>query len=299
MRTEFLLLDEAYGWCSRISFGANLDYTIRHDTPELETPRAGILSTADLETVELFDSAVNQARNSIEESIIKSEKLEKDVRPSLTVDLNRRNLEVLPGEIVQILKRNVERYVVYWVIRFIELCCWFISTRIVLSHNQIGQLPLRFGELTNITYLNLRANRFKEFPRAVSQNTKDIAIGQTDMKKVIKLQKLQVLDLSRNRLMALPEEIDNMKTMRFLSVMHNNLERLPLSLGYLESLRVLKMAGNPMNDTLKQIIDGGDSADSPANTILDSNEKELSATIKIKQYLKSEAAALESEGEYR
>ena len=97
----------------------------------------------------------------------------------------------------------------------------------------------------------------------------------------------------------LPEEIHNMKSMRFLSVMHNNIEDLPLSLGFLESLRLLKLTGNPLKESLKQIADGNDSAPSPLVTSIGENERDTVCTIRIKQYLKAEVAALESSGESR
>ena len=97
----------------------------------------------------------------------------------------------------------------------------------------------------------------------------------------------------------LPEEIQNMKSLRFLSVMNNNIENLPLSLGFLESLRLLKLTGNPLKDSLRHIADGSESAPSPLVTSIGENERDTVYTIRIKQYLKAEAAALESSGESR
>ena len=82
--------------------------------------------------------------------------------------------------------------------------------------------------------------------------------------------------------------------------MNNKLERVPLSLGSLESLRILKLAGNPLGQGLKSIIDGNDGSPSPLVAPLVENEKDaIVLTIKIKQYLKAEAVALESGGESR
>ena len=89
-----------------------------------------------------------------------------------------------------------------------------------------------------------------------------------------------------------------MRSLRVLSVMHNNLDELPLTLGPLESLRILKMAGNPWNEALRAIIAGSDSTPSPLVTPIGENEKDALLTIKIKQYLKAEADAHHSGGEY-
>ena len=91
----------------------------------------------------------------------------------------------------------------------------------------------------------------------------------------------------------------NLKALRVLSVGNNKLESIPFSLGYLESLRVLRLAGNPLGEDLKGIVDGNDGSPSPLLVPLAESEKEARLTIKIKQYLKHEAAALESGGESR
>ena len=62
------------------------------------------------DTVELFRTAVDKARHSMQESLTGEEKISNTVQLSLTVDLNRRGLESLPEEIVQILRQDVERY---------------------------------------------------------------------------------------------------------------------------------------------------------------------------------------------
>jgi len=90
-----------------------------------------------------------------------------------------------------------------------------------------------------------------------------------------------------------------MKALRVLSVMHNRLPDLPHCLGGLESLRILKMLGNPLNEQLKSIVDGSDSAASPLTVPIAENEKDALLTIKIKQYLRNEINAFESGGESR
>ena len=53
---------------------------------------------------------MDKARLSMQESLAGEEKISSNTVPlSLTVDLNRRGLESLPEEIVQILKQDVER----------------------------------------------------------------------------------------------------------------------------------------------------------------------------------------------
>jgi Leucine-rich repeat (LRR) protein len=40
--------------------------------------------------------------------------------------------------------------------------------RLALSHNYLQTFPARFSECTSLRYLNVRQNRIKEFPLAVS-----------------------------------------------------------------------------------------------------------------------------------
>jgi len=42
--------------------------------------------------------------------------------------------------------------------------------RLALSHNYIQTFPTRFSECTSLRYLNVRQNRIKEFPLAVSHS---------------------------------------------------------------------------------------------------------------------------------
>jgi Leucine-rich repeat (LRR) protein len=113
------------------------------------------------------------------------------------------------------------------------------------------------------------------------------------------MDKLQILDLSRNNLERLPDELKAMKSLRVLSVMHNQLRDLPFSIGGLDSLRILKMTGNPLNEQLKTIVDNNGSALSPQTTPIAENEKDALLTLKIKQFLRSEQNAFESGGESR
>jgi hypothetical protein len=40
--------------------------------------------------------------------------------------------------------------------------------RLALSHNYLQTFPARFSECTSLRYLNVRQNRIREFPLAVS-----------------------------------------------------------------------------------------------------------------------------------
>jgi Leucine-rich repeat (LRR) protein len=63
---------------------------------------------------------------------------------------------------------------------------------------------------------------------------------------VLQLSSLEILDLSRNKLRNVPEEIRNISSLKVLSLEKNRIERLPVCLGDMSSLRVLKVEDNPL-----------------------------------------------------
>lgn len=111
--------------------------------------------------------------------------------------------------------------------------------------------------------------------------------------QICRLPQLEILDLSRNKLIRVPDEIKEMKTLRVLSLLKNNIGEIPSCVGSLDTLRILKLAGNPLRGNLKNIVDGNDNASSPPPTALADNEKEAILTRKIKKFLKSEAVVNE------
>ena len=111
--------------------------------------------------------------------------------------------------------------------------------------------------------------------------------------QICRLPQLEILDLSRNKLTRVPDEIKEMKSLRVLSLLNNNIGEIPSCVGFLDTLRIVKLAGNPLRGNLKNIVDGNDVASSPPVTALADNEKEAIVTRKIKDFLKSEAAVNE------
>ena len=101
------------------------------------------------ETIELFCRKVTDAQQDTQNALAGNEDVNEAVRPKLTLDLGHSNIARLPEPVVDLIKVEVER--------------------LSLSHNQIWHIPLRFAECSQLRYLNIRTNVFREIPRGVSR----------------------------------------------------------------------------------------------------------------------------------
>lgn len=128
---------------------------IRSDISGTETPnpedavtpvRADLLTLE--ETIDLFRRKVTDAQQDTQNAMAGGEDVSEAVRPKLTLDLGHSKIARLPETVVDLIKIEVER--------------------LSLSHNQIWHIPLRFAECSQLRYLNIRTNVFREIPRGVS-----------------------------------------------------------------------------------------------------------------------------------
>jgi hypothetical protein len=102
---------------------------------------------------------------------------------------------------------------------------------------------------------------------------------------VIKLPLLEILDLSRNKISQLPEEIKKLTSLRVLSVMQNRLDDLPLGVSDMNKLQILKVAGNPLRYPLRKLLETSETE--IASSAMTDNEKEVAVTAELKRFLKT------------
>ena len=62
------------------------------------------------DTTNLFRDAVESARLGIQQSLAGSERVGEAVKPKLTIVLSHKSIEAIRDEVVDIVKRDVERY---------------------------------------------------------------------------------------------------------------------------------------------------------------------------------------------
>ncbi|KAB5582481.1 RAM signaling pathway protein [Coniochaeta sp. 2T2.1] len=177
-----------------------------------------------------------------------------ELRPGLTIDLSRKNIQKLPDEVVDIIKNELER--------------------LALSHNNLQSFPTRFSECTSLRYLNVRNNKIKEFPLALCD-----------------LKSLEILDLGRNKLRVLPPDIVKLSSLKVFSVQKNQISELPLCLADMVSLQVVKLDGNPLIFPPPEVLQV--QAPSPPNEgfLKESEVTEVTVTAHIKKYLKQRQQA--------
>ncbi|KAI1163143.1 RAM signaling pathway protein [Nemania serpens] len=177
------------------------------------------------------------------------------LKPGVTIDLSRRNIQYLPDEVVDIIKNELER--------------------LALSHNKLTSFPARFSECTSLRYLNVRNNRIEKFPLALCD-----------------LKSLEILDLDRNRIRILPKEIAKLTSLKKLAVQSNLIEELPLCLAEMGSLQALKLDGNNITFPPKEILHMTTNAPPNEGFVKERDVDEVVVTAHIKRFLKQHAQML-------
>ncbi|XP_055852002.1 leucine-rich repeat and calponin homology domain-containing protein [Episyrphus balteatus] len=101
----------------------------------------------------------------------------------------------------------------------------FLET-LLLYHNTIRHIPESVKHLTLLTYLDLRSNQLSTLPKELC------------------FMPLQVLLVSNNRLVSLPDELGRMDKLLDLDVSYNQLTALPARVGELRSLKSFSLRNN-------------------------------------------------------
>lgn len=100
-----------------------------------------------------------------------------------------------------------------------------------------------------------------------------------------KLPLLEILDLSRNKISHIPEEIKRLSSLRVLSIMQNRLDDLPIGISEMNKLQILKVAGNPLRYPLRRVLETSETEIAPS--AMTDNEKEVAVTAELKRFLKA------------
>ncbi|KAI0013236.1 putative cell morphogenesis protein Sog2 [Xylariaceae sp. FL0662B] len=207
------------------------------------------------QVIALARQAMNSALQENETKAAEASGVSNELKPGVTIDLSRRNIQTLPDEVVDIIKNELER--------------------LALSHNRLSSIPSRFSECTSLRYLNVRNNYIREFPLSLCH-----------------LKSLEILDIGRNKIRVLPPEIAKLASLKVLALQKNRIEELPLCLADMVSLQVLKLDGNNITFPPKEVLQV--QAGSPPNEgyLKESEMIEVTMTTHIKKFLKQRSQSI-------
>lgn len=101
---------------------------------------------------------------------------------------------------------------------------------------------------------------------------------------MLQLSKLEILDLSRNKLTSIPEDVKSLTSLKFLAVARNRITRLPLALGEMHSLGKLKFDENPLEFPPSEVYKL-----SPERSSAHETERDKEICQKVKRFLRATA----------
>ena len=125
-------------------------------------------------------------------------------------------------------------------------------TNLNLSYNNLTQLPVEIGQLTQLTILNLSNNKLTHLPVEIWQLTQltSLLLTTNNLTKlpveIGQLTRLTKLDLQDNELTQLPVEIGQLIRLTTLYLSNNKLTKLPVEIGQLKQLTKLYLSNNKL-----------------------------------------------------
>ena len=135
--------------------------------------------------------------------------------PVVALDLTRRKLHTLPGDLVELSALRV----------------------LMLHKNRLNDLPPWLAEMESLEVLLLDQNRFDTFPEVL-----------------LRMDRLETLSLGDNFIEEIPLDVDHMASLRHLGLWGNLIGRYPASLGDLPNLRTLDLLHNDMTAEEQELV---------------------------------------------
>ncbi|XP_043195066.1 leucine-rich repeat-containing protein 40-like isoform X1 [Amphibalanus amphitrite] len=129
-----------------------------------------------------------------------------------------------------------------------------------LSRNSLTALPASMGQLYQLEVLDLRQNQLTELPELTDCHAlKELHVGFNQIKEmsvelVESIKSVVTLDLSNNKLEALPDEISCLQRLERLDLRNNDLAVPPLRLCLLPLLKSVQLEGNAMRSVRRDLL---------------------------------------------
>ncbi len=131
---------------------------------------------------------------------------------------------------------------------------------LILSYNNLTQLPVEIWQLTQLTTLNLSNNNITQLPVEIGKLTLLTTLYLSYNKltylpvEIGQLTQLTELYLSHNYLTQLPVEIGQLTQLTTLYLQNNKLTQMPVEIGQLTQLTTLHLSDNMIENLLNPII---------------------------------------------
>lgn len=177
------------------------------------------------------------------------------------LSLSKNQLSDLPLEIRQLINLK-ELYLYENLFKSIPNAIVNITSLTILNiaKNLLTTLPSEISHLTNLTELYLGENRIKKIPtevinQLVNLKTLNLSFNRLSAipSEIKKLTNLSTLSLDGNKIVTLPDEITNLTSLTSLSVSRNMLSTLPTEIGKLTNLVIFDVSVNRLTKIPKGI----------------------------------------------
>ncbi|KAM3174559.1 hypothetical protein ACTXT7_010299 [Hymenolepis weldensis] len=137
-----------------------------------------------------------------------------------------------------------------------------------VSNNQLENVGITAEPvLLSLTLLNLHKNylcdipKLTAFPKLIDLSLGDNRIESFRLENFEGLKDLTTLELSRNRISAVPDGIPNtLPNLCRLNLSSNDIKCVPTDLGLMESLEVLQLSANPLRSIPQDVLNSGTGA---------------------------------------
>jgi Leucine-rich repeat (LRR) protein len=143
-----------------------------------------------------------------------------------------------------------------------ELCLLTNLEKLDLSHNQISVIPKEFMFLNLLKQLDLTGNKISSLPKEFELliNLRELKLGDNNISKdddVMKITCLNlfILDLHKNSITNIPDEISNLLNLEKLDLSNNKIKTISEKIGLLKKLRELPLYNNALSRQEYQKID--------------------------------------------
>lgn len=132
-------------------------------------------------------------------------------------------------------------------------------TEIRACNNQINEIPINIGDLTQLSSFFVSGNHISKLPESFSRLKSIIGLGLSDNEfdsfpdLIFELSKLKALFLSGNRIIELGNHFDNFKALEVLDLSDNQIGMLPASIYSMTDLEELYLSNNKLTSVSEKL----------------------------------------------